>query len=330
LRVSGQYILRRTIYAAVTLFAVTCLNFAIPRLMPGSALYYFANPRIIATPGALEAIKRRFGLDQPLWVQFQLYLLNLFSWPPNFGVSYLFYPAPVFTIIMQYLPWTIFLVGISTVITAIVGILLGVWAGSRPGSKLDTGTMSISMLLWTMPFFWLGIILLWIFAISLKWFPISGLISRGIEASRPVQISDLGDLLWHSFLPMITLVLASYAGYSLIMRNTMVTELSQDYILMARAKGLRERAVILRHAARNAMLPMITLIGLNLGYVVSGALLVEIVFSYPGVGLLTYRAVLAHDFPLLQGLFFVVSVTVIVANYLSDLGYAFLDPRVKL
>jgi peptide/nickel transport system permease protein len=329
LRVSGQYVLRRTIYATVTLFAVTCINFAIPRLMPGNALYYFANPRIIATPGALEALKIRFGLDQPLWTQFVLYWVNLFSLPPNFGVSYLFYPAPVFSVIMQYLPWTLFLVGTATILTAIVGILLGVWTGSRPGSKLDTASVSISMILWTMPFFWLGIILLWVFAISVPWFPVSGALSAGLTANNPLEVHDIGDLLWHAFLPMVTLVTAAYAGYSLIMRNTMVNELSQDYVLLARAKGLRENAVLFGHAARNAMLPMITLIGLNLGYVVSGALLVEIVFSYPGVGLLTYRAVLAHDYPLLQGLFFIISLTVVVANYLADITYALLDPRIK-
>jgi peptide/nickel transport system permease protein len=329
LRVSGQYVLRRTIYATVTLFAVTCINFAIPRLMPGNALYYFANPRIIATPGALDALKRRFGLDQPLWTQFVLYWVNLFSLPPNFGVSYLFYPAPVFSVIMQYLPWTLFLVGTATILTAIVGILLGVWTGSRPGSKLDTASVSISMILWTMPFFWLGIILLWVFAISVPWFPVSGALSAGLTANNPLEVHDIGDLLWHAFLPMVTLVTAAYAGYSLIMRNTMVNELSQDYVLLARAKGLRENAVLFGHAARNAMLPMITLIGLNLGYVVSGALLVEIVFSYPGVGLLTYRAVLAHDYPLLQGLFFIISLTVVLANYLADITYAFLDPRIK-
>jgi len=297
--------------------------------MPGSPITYFANPHIITSPSALEALKARFGLDKPVWVQFTLYLQNLFSWPPNFGLSYLFYPTPVFTVIMEYLPWTLFLVGVSTIITAIIGILIGVVTGSRPGSKLDTSVISVSMILWTMPFFWLGIILLWIFGLSFHMFPIAGAASRGFSMQNPLSISDIPDVLWHAFLPMMTLVIAAYAGYSLIMRNTMENELSQDYILMARAKGLSERAILLGHAARNAMLPMITLIGLNVGYVVSGALLVEIVFAYPGVGYLTYRAVLAHDFPLLQGLFFIVSVAVVAANYLADLTYALFDPRIK-
>ncbi len=217
--------------------------------MPGSPLIYFANPHIISSPQAMAALTRRFGLDRPVWVQFTLYVANTLSWPPNFGISYLFYPTPVFTTIMQYLPWTLFLVGVSTIITAIIGILLGVWSGSRPGSKFDTATMSVSMLLWTMPFFWLGIILLWIFAITLHWFPVAGAASAGITASNPLDFADSGDILWHAFLPMMTLIIASYAGYSLIMRNTMVGELSQDYILMARAKGLRERAILFGHAA---------------------------------------------------------------------------------
>ena len=328
-RISARYILRRSLYAIFTLFVVMCINFAIPRMMPGNPIIYFANPHIITSPAAVHALEQRFGLDKSVWVQFDLYLQNLLSWPPNLGVSYIFYPTPVFTVIMQYLPWTLFLVGVATVITAVIGILVGIWTGSRPGSKIDTSAISISMVLWTMPFFWLGIILLWIFGLSLHMFPIGGAASRGFTAQSPPMIADVPDILWHAFLPMMTLVIAAYAGYSLIMRNTMVNELSQDYVLMARAKGLSERAVLFRHAARNAMLPMITLIGLNLGYVVSGALLVEIVFAYPGVGYLTYRAVLAHDFPLLQGLFFIVSLTVVAANYIADLAYAFFDPRIK-
>ena len=328
-RISGRYILKRSVYAVITILAVSCINFAIPRIMPGNPILYFANPHIITSSAALEALKERFGLDKSVWVQFVLYFTNLLSWPPNFGVSYLFYPTPVFTVILQSLPWTLFLVGVSTLITALIGILVGIWTGSKPGSKADTFVISLSMILWTMPFFWLGIILLWIFGLWAHLFPIAGAATRGFSADNPLTLVDLPDILWHAFLPMMTLIIAAYAGYSLIMRNTMVNELSQDYILMARAKGLKEWTVLFRHAARNAMLPMITLIGLNLGYVVSGALLVEIVFSYPGIGYLTYRAVLAHDFPLLQGLFFILSITVVAANYVADLAYAFFDPRIK-
>ena len=169
--------------------------------------------------------------------------------------------------------------------------------------------------------------MLWIFGLDLHWFPLGG--TQSIFSSQFNWYQKIGDIASHAFLPALTLTLAAFAGYSLIMRNTLVEELSQDYIMMSEAKGLRRWQIIIKHAARNAMLPMITLIGLNLGYVVSGALLVEVVFSYQGVGWLTYEAVLYHDYPLLQGLFFILSVTVILANLIADLLYVSIDPRIK-
>ncbi|HXW36545.1 MAG TPA: ABC transporter permease, partial [Nitrososphaerales archaeon] len=191
----------------------------------------------------------------------------------------------------------------------------------------DTAVTSVSLFFWTMPFFWLGAILLWFFSIHYHVFPAGGAASLNLPTES--IFGQIADIATHAFLPGLTLTLAAFAGYSLIMRNTVVEELGQDYITVATAKGLSRRAVLFKHAARNAMLPMITLIGLNLGYVVSGALLVEVVFSYPGVGWLTYQAVLSHDYPLLQGLFLVLSVAVIIANFLADLVYSFVDPRIK-
>jgi len=178
-----------------------------------------------------------------------------------------------------------------------------------------------------MPFFWLGAILLYIFSIYFHWFPAGG--SESLAATQMSILPRLVDIAEHAFLPGLTLTLAAFAGYSLIMRNTLVEELGQDYIVVAQAKGLTQRAILFKHAARNAMLPMITLIGLNLGYVVSGALLVEVVFSYPGVGWLTFQAVLGHDYPLLQGLFLILSAAVIIANFGTDIIYALVDPRIK-
>ncbi len=321
-----SYIVRRAIYSFVTFLIVLVINFIIPRVMPGSPIQYFANPRVLPSIEA-KILAARFGLDQPVWVQFVLYLEGVFHWPPDLGVSYQYYPEPVLSVILSYLPWTLLLVGASTVMTAFLGILLGIWTGSRRGSKSDTLVTSASMFLWTMPFFWLGTILLWAFAIDLHWFPAGTAESYSVLGLA--WYVQAGNILEHAFLPGLTLTLAAFAGYTLLMRNTIVEELHQDYIVVATAKGLSRRAVLLKHAARNAMLPMITLIGLNLGYVVSGALLVEIVFSYPGVGYLTWQAVLSHDYPLLQGLFLVLSVTVIVANFAADVVYAFVDPRIK-
>ncbi len=321
-----SYIVRRAIYSFITFLIVLVINFIIPRVMPGSPIQYFANPRVLPSIEA-KILAARFGLNQPVWVQFVLYLEGVFHWPPDLGISYQYYPEPVLSVILNYLPWTLLLVGASTVMTAILGILLGIWTGSRRGSKSDTVVTSASMFLWTMPFFWLGTILLWVFAIDLRWFPAGTAESYSVLGLA--WYIQAGNILEHAFLPGLTLTLAAFAGYTLLMRNTIVEELHQDYIVVATAKGLSRRAVLLKHAARNAMLPMITLIGLNLGYVVSGALLVEIVFSYPGVGYLTWQAVLSHDYPLLQGLFLVLSVTVIVANFAADVVYAFVDPRIK-
>jgi peptide/nickel transport system permease protein len=324
--VRRNYILRRALYAFITFVIVLVLNFIIPRLMPGDPVQYFANPRILPSVET-RLLTERFGLDKPIWVQFALYLSGVFQWPPNLGVSYTYYPSSVVSVIMSYLPWTLLLVGISTVVTAVLGMLVGIWVGSKRGSATDTVVTSASMFLWTMPFFWLGAILLYFFSIYLHWFPAGG--ATSVVASDLPFLSQIGDLAMHAFLPALTLTLAAFAGYSLIMRNTIVEELSQDYIVVAVAKGLTRRAVLFKHAARNAMLPMITLIGLNLGYVVSGAILVEVVFSYPGVGYLTYQAVLSHDFPLLQGLFLILSVAVILANFVTDIIYALVDPRIK-
>jgi peptide/nickel transport system permease protein len=320
------YILRRAAYAFVTFLFVLVLNFAIPRLMPGNPVQYFANPKILPSLEA-QLLTHRFGLDQPVLTQFYLYIVGVFQWPPDLGISYQYYPTPVWTVIMTYLPWTLLLVGTATVVTAIVGILVGIWLGSKRGSKTDTVVTSVSLFFWTMPFFWLGSILLWFFSIYLHLFPAGGAASPFLS-SMPL-LTQIGDVASHAFLPGLTLTLAAFAGYSLIMRNTVVEELAQDYITVATAKGLSHRAVLFKHAARNALLPIITLIGLNLGYVVSGALLVEVVFSYPGVGYLTYQAVLSHDFPLLQGLFLILSVAVILANFLADIVYSFADPRIK-
>jgi peptide/nickel transport system permease protein len=321
-----EYIARRALYAFITFLLVLALNFAIPRLMPGSPVQYFANPKVVPSVET-KLLTAKFGLDKPVWTQFALYLGGVFSWPPNLGVSYTYYPSPVWSVIMSYLPWTILLVGVSTIVTALVGILVGIWVGSKRGSATDTIVTSGSMFLWTMPFFWLGAILLYIFAIYLRWFPAGG--AQSLVASQGPILPRILDIAQHAFLPGLTLTLAAFAGYSLIMRNTLVEELGQDYIVVAQAKGLTQRAILFKHAARNAMLPMITLVGLNLGYVVSGALLVEVVFSYPGVGWLTFQAVLSHDYPLLQGLFLILSVAVILANFATDLIYAVVDPRIK-
>jgi peptide/nickel transport system permease protein len=272
-------------------------------------------------------LRARFGLDQPILIQFLRYITGIFQWPPDFGVSYSFYPQTVFAVIMQRLPVTLFLVCTATLLTAVLGIVTGVVSATRHGSLLDTASLNVALLLWTVPYFWLAMILLWVFGLEFRWFPITGAFSSGAQNQAPLAL--LGDLFWHSTLPILTLVLTSYAGYMLVMRSTVLDVVKEDYVLLARAKGLKERTILLGYIVRNAMLPTISVIGLNLGFAVSGAVLTEIVFSYPGMGMLINQAVLNRDFPLLQGAFFVIAVFVIVANLLTDFAYSFLDPRVR-
>ena len=229
-----SYIVRRAFYAFITFLIVLVVNFVIPRVMPGSPIQYFANPRILP---ALEAkiLAARFGLDEPLWTQFYLYLVGVFQWPPDLGISYTYYPTPVLTVILERLPWTLLLVGVSTVITAVLGIMVGIWTGARRGSKADTAVTSASMFLWTMPFFWLGTILLWIFAIDLHWFPAGT--AESFSVLKSVWYVQAANIAEHAFLPGLTLTLAAFAGYTLLMRNTIVEELHQDYIVVRHREG---------------------------------------------------------------------------------------------
>jgi len=326
---SGQafstYLLRRAFYALLTLLTVIVLNFLLPRLLPGSpADILAAGSRL----GALKAaqLTKQFGLDQPLQVQFLKYLAGIFQFPPNFGYSYQ-YQQPVYNVVMTKLPWTVFLIGTATVITAAVGLFVGLICAFRRGSRLDVANITVAMVLWTVPYFWLALIMLWIFGVDLGWVPFVG--NLFVTSSSETFTQFALDALSHSILPIASIVITTYAQYTLVMRSTTLDVIREDFITVAKAKGLPARQIIFKHVAKNALLPMITLIALNLGYVVSGAILVEIVFSYPGVGYLVYQAVTNHDYPLIQGTFFILAVAVISANFLADALLAVIDPRIR-
>jgi peptide/nickel transport system permease protein len=324
-QIFSTYLLRRTIYAGITFLAVIMLNFFLPRLLPGSpADILAAGSRL----GALKAaqLTKQFALDQPIQVQFVKYLEGIFQLPPNFGYSYQ-YQQPVYNVVMTKLPWTIFLIGTATIITAIVGLFIGLVCAYRRGTRLDVANITISMILWTVPYFWLALIMLWIFGVDLKLVPFVGNLS--VTASNESLTQYIADVLSHSVLPIVSVVITTYAQYTLIMRSTTIEVIREDFITVAKAKGLSTNQIVFRHVAKNALLPMITMIALNLGYVVSGAILVEIVFSYPGVGYLIYQAVTNHDYPLIQGTFFILALAVIAANFLADALLAAIDPRIR-
>ena len=328
------YILKRTIYNVIVLFAVITINFIIFRLMPGNPIDIIASSRIIRDPAVLEELYAKFGLDQPLYVQFVKYVKNLLTF--EFGRSYLSMQSrPVAAEMLERIPNTILLLMSSTVVAVLIGVALGVVIAARRGKVIDLSTQAVGLFTYALPVFWLGMIFILIFYLRLDWFPGAGTISREL-AEMPVWMRDLPfllrdvlDRLWHLALPMTCLVLFSFGGWALLMRNTLTDIFTEDYILTARAKGLSERTVLYKHALRNAMLPLVTSLAINLGFILNGAVLTETVFSWYGMGRYAYEAILAGDYPVLQAFFYIVSLCVIAANFIADVLYGFLDPRVR-
>jgi peptide/nickel transport system permease protein len=324
-----RHLLRRAGFYLVALWASVTLNFLIPRLSPGDpvqALMARMHGRI--SPQAQHALEIAFGISHaPLWSQYLQYLNNLLH--GNLGVSITYLPMPVTAVIAQELPWTLTLVGLSLLISFVVGTLLGVVIAWRRGLGLDTALPPILTFFSAIPYFWLALILLYLFGYRLNWLPLNG--GYDSDALLPGWSADfLWSAVQHAILPALTIVISSLAGWLLGMRNTMISTLAEDYVLMAEAKGLSERRIMFMYAARNAILPNITSFALSLGFVVSGSLLTEIVFSYPGLGYALLQAVDNLDYALLQGLFLIISLAVLGANFLADLVYGLLDPRVRL
>jgi peptide/nickel transport system permease protein len=258
-------------------------------------------------------------------VQYFQYLGNLFH--GNLGTSFTYFPTPVTTVLAQEIPWTLALVGISVVISFTLGTLIGVLVAWRRGSFIASVLPPILTFFSAIPYFWLALIALYVFAYILNWFPLNG----GYATSTTVGWTPdfLLSALYHGLLPAFTIVVASIAGWMLGMRNTMITTMTEDYVLLAEAKGLSQRRIMFSYAARNAILPNVTGFALSLGFVIGGALLTEVVFSYPGIGFALLQAAQNSDYPLLQGIFLLIAVAVLGANFIADLVYVVLDPRVR-
>lgn len=312
----GQY--------ALVLLAALSLNFLLPRAMPGSPLRFLAGEDVgMLAPAQVAEIRARYGLDQSLGAQYVTYLRNMAT--GQWGFSYQL-GKPVLAAIRDRLPWTLLLVGSSLLVATLFGIFVGALAAWRRGRGLDTASLTGAIVVDSLPTFWLGMILVAVFAVELRWLPIYGAYTPwGPRSGLPYLL----DVLRHLALPATTLTLASLSGTFLVMRYAMLDTLGQDYIRTARSKGLPERQVLVKHAVRNALLPVSTVVFLNLGFLIGGATVIETVFSYPGVGTLLFQAVLNRDYPVLQGAFFILTVSVILANVIADLVYPILDPRVR-
>ena len=299
------------------------LNFFLFRILPGDPARTLTRLQR-SSPSTIEAVEKELGLDRPLPVQFFDYLGDTAR--GELGISYVF-SRPVSEVIAGALWPTILLVGVATLGATVIGMLIGIWGGWRRGSAVDTTTLGFGLVTYAMPEFWLGMLLILLFSVALGWFPTSFMTTPGlVDASAGAQ---LVDTLEHLFLPALTLVLALLGEYALIMRSSVIEAMNEDYVTTARAKGMREALVLRKHVVPNALLPVVTLAALNIGFIVSGTITVETVFSWPGLGQLTFRAINGGpDYPLLQGLFLMFSAAVIFANLAADLLLGLLDPRI--
>jgi peptide/nickel transport system permease protein len=322
-----RYLARRIGFYLFTLWAAITLNFAIPRLMPGNPVQaVFARFRGQVPPAATASFAKLFGLNNSsTWSQYSTYLSQLAH--GNLGISFSYFPSTTLQVIMTSLPWTAALIGVATVISFLVGTALGIMSGWWRGSWMDS-LLPITTFLGSIPYFWFGLLAAFFLADQLHWFPLSG--ATGTTTPIGVNWSFVTSASYHAILPAATIVIASIGGWMLGMRNMMVTTQAEDYVLLAEAKGLSPRRIMITYAARNAILPTLATFAMSLGFVVSGAILVEIVFSYPGLGYVLFQAVTNNDYPLMQGVFLMITVAVLAANFLADLAYVALDPRTRL
>lgn len=310
-------------YALVLLVALT-LNFLLPRFMPGDPLQYIVGEDIgRLTPEERQRIRVEQGLDRPLPEQFARYVSDLARGDLGWSIGR---KAPIGDVLKDRIPPTLLLTGAALLLSTLIGVALGAAAAWGRGSRSDLGIMSVFIFLESLPAFWVGMLLIAVFSVQLRVLPIFGLESPYV---RYEGIERVKDIAIHLVLPLATLTIVSISAMFLTARYSMLAVLGEEYITVARAKGLRERAVLFRHALRNALLPIATLVMLRVGFIVSGAVVVETVFSYPGVGRMLFEAVLSRDYPLLQAGFILATFTVVAANVLVDLMYPFLDPRVR-
>jgi peptide/nickel transport system permease protein len=326
-----RHVIRRILFYICAVWVAVTLDFFIPRLAPGdpvAAIVGKMSQKGYVTPAMQQTLSATFGLNtnDPLWVQYFKYLGNLLH--GNLGNSIQYFPTPVAQIIGQDIGWSIMLGGVAVVISFFIGCLFGMIAAWKRDTLLDTVLSPVMNFLSAIPYFWLALLTLYIFSYLLNWFPLSG----GYDSANidPGWTFDfVSSVIQHTFLPALTLIISSLAGWMLTMRNSMITTLSEDYVLMAKAKGLRGAHVMFWYAARNAVLPNITGFAIAIGAIVGGQLLTEMVFSYPGIGYALLQAVNQQDYAMIQSVFLIITLAVLGANFLADMLYTFLDPRVR-
>ena len=318
-----RYLARKILNAILTIVLVACFNFMLFRILPGNPARLLLPQGHYSTQAIAKQMKL-FHLDRPLWQQFGYYWVDTLK--GNFGNSYA-QRAPVIQVVGHAIVPTLVLVGTGTLLATIIGFVVGVIAGWRRNGVFDVTATNLGMIFYSMPTFWVAMLFIMYFSVKLGWFP-SGRMSD-IGAVYNGFAGRAGAFVHHLFLPALVFAITYAAEYELIMRNSITGVMKEDYALTARAKGLSENRVLWQHVMPNALLPSVTLIMMNFGFVLSGAILVETVFNWPGLGLLSYTSMLARDYPVMQAVFLLASVAVILFNLIADIMYYYLDPRVK-
>jgi len=320
-----RYFGRKLLSAMLTIVLIVLFNFILFRMMPGSPERALLRNAHI-NPQVLAAARERWGLDRPL-IPDQLVAYVSATAQGDLGYSLEFQDETVVDVLATHLWPTIILFGVGEIIAAVIGLALGAYTGWRRGGPVDFLGNGLSLILYSMPYFVIGMLLLVVFSTALHWFPVAGMMTLGAQYNSPFD--RLIDFLAHFTLPLVTVAIGLVGQYSILMRSSVIETLGEDYITTARAKGIADTRILRAHALPNALLPAVTLVAINLGYVVAGAITVEVVFNWPGLGSLTIDALGARDYPVLQGAFLLLSITVVVANLIADVLYAFLDPRVR-
>jgi peptide/nickel transport system permease protein len=324
------YVLRRLMFYLIAAWASLTFNFFLPRMMPGdpgSVLLARFRGQGDIRPETIEAMMKAYGVsDEPLIVQYFDYLGNMFR--GELGISTSWFPAPVTQVIGNAFIWTVILMTTALLVSFALGSILGVIGAWKRGSWMDNVTPPVFVFLGSLPYFWIAPLILFAFAFNLQWFPARH--AYNTDLSPEFSWAFISSVMLHMTLPVLSIVIVSIGGWLLGMRNTMIAVLSEDYVTMAEAKGLDTRRVMFGYGARNALLPVLTSFGMSLGFLLSGSLFTEMIFAYPGLGYLLINSVRNVDYPLMQGLFLMITFAVLLANLLVDLAYARLDPRIRV
>ncbi len=329
-----KFVLRRIIQIGITLLIIATFVFILFRLMPGSPeaadtpdrMYYsILSPRM--TPELKALLRQRFGLDKPLWEQYLIYMRNVFR--GDFGVSF-YWEMDVWDMLKARLLPTLLLFTLGNTLAFSIGVNLGRVIAWRRGQKIEYGLTVAGLFFYSMPIFWMGLLVIWTFAARLDLFPIGGMKTPELwSVAQTSLVTKILDVAHHLFLPLTVLTVWIFVGHMLLMKNSMIGTLGEDYITTARAKGLPENDVRDHHAARNAMLPVVTAFALNMAFSLNGNVLTETVFSWPGLGSALVEAVTNHDYPLAQGAFILMGAVIMAAVFLADILYVYLDPRIR-